>query len=82
MSKQTPESIRAFEGLLWAAYEGMQGPILIIRGMQSDLLMADTARDMLQRNHRASLLEVPDVGHAPTLRSKDQIDPIERFLLT
>lgn len=81
MANQTPESIRASEGLLWAAYESMRGPILIMRGMQSDLLTANTAKDMLQRNPRASLHEVPDVGHAPTLRSGDQIDPIERFLL-
>lgn len=81
MANQTPESIRASEGLLWAAYESMRGPILIMRGMQSDLLTADTAKDMLQRNPRASLHEVRDVGHAPTLRSGDQIDPIERFLL-
>lgn len=81
MANQTPGSIRASEGLLWAAYESMRGPILIMRGMQSDLLTADTAKDMLQRNPRASLHEVRDVGHAPTLRSGDQIDPIERFLL-
>ncbi len=81
MSAQTPESIRSSEDMLWAAYESIRGPILIVRGMLSDLLTAETAGDMLRRNPRATLHEVPGVGHAPTLRCDSQIDPIERFLL-
>ncbi|MGB3289738.1 MAG: alpha/beta hydrolase [Burkholderiaceae bacterium] len=78
---QTEDAVQASEAILWAAYESIASPILVLRGEQSDLLTAETAQRMLERNPRASLHSVPDVGHAPTLRSKDQIDPIAHFLL-
>src|SRR5690606_39097298 len=78
---QTAEAVLASEGLLWAAYESIASPILILRGEHSDLLTAETASDMLKRNARASLHTVANVGHAPTLRNNDQIDPVAQFLL-
>ena len=80
MAKESPETIKASESLLWPAFEAFQEPVMIVRGEQSDLLTADTAQQMLARNPRARLCTVPDVGHAPTLRSDDQISPIEQFL--
>jgi hypothetical protein len=47
----------------------------------SDLLSADTAKQMLARNSHAQLVEVAGVGHAPTLLTDIQITPIEQFLL-
>lgn len=80
MGKETPETIKASEVLLWNAFEAFQQPVLIIRGEQSDLLTPDTVQLMLTRNSQAQLFSVPDVGHAPTLRTDDQIIPIEQFL--
>jgi pimeloyl-ACP methyl ester carboxylesterase len=54
---------------------------LRIRGELSDLLTAETAAQMLKRNPRASLHTVEGVGHAPTLRSDLEIDPVAAFLL-
>jgi pimeloyl-ACP methyl ester carboxylesterase len=78
---QSAAGVKASEAILWAAYESISSPILLVRGEQSDLFSAETAQEMLRRNRRASLYTVPDVGHAPTFRSKDQIDALERFLL-
>lgn len=80
MGKETPDTIKASEVLLWTAFEAFQQPVLIVRGELSDLLTPDTVQDMLARNSQAHALTVPGVGHAPTLRNDDQIAPIVQFL--
>jgi pimeloyl-ACP methyl ester carboxylesterase len=79
---QSEDSVKASEAMLWAAYESIASPILVLRGEQSDLLTPETAGQMVVRNPRASLHSVPNVGHAPTLRSDDEIDPVASFLLS
>jgi pimeloyl-ACP methyl ester carboxylesterase len=54
--------------------------VLIVRGAESDLLSPATAAEMQRRNPRAQLLEIPGVGHAPTLMTPAQIDPVAAFL--
>lgn len=78
---QSEALIEASEALLWRAYESIASPILLVRGQNSDLLTTETAQEMLARNHHARLHTVPDVGHAPTFRSNDEIDPVAEFLL-
>lgn len=80
MARESPDSIKASEAILWPAFEAFGEAVLIVRGEQSDLLTTDTVQHMLQRNPQAQLFTVPDVGHAPTLRTDDQISPIEQFL--
>lgn len=81
MALQNEAAVKASELLLWAAYQSITAPILIIRGAQSDLLSVDAARAMLARNPHAKMVEYPDVGHAPTLQVDSQIEPIRQFLL-
>ncbi len=81
-----PSIAHAFSGSiedvdLWAVWERVTCPTLVIRGGESDLLMADTAKQMSRRGPQARILEFPGVGHAPMLMSRDQIDPIRKFLL-
>ncbi|MCA0187871.1 MAG: alpha/beta hydrolase [Proteobacteria bacterium] len=66
---------------LWPLYESIRCPTLVLRGAQSDLLARETAEAMTQRGPKARLVEVPDVGHAPTLMDPAQIAPIRDFLL-
>ena len=47
----------------------------------SDLLPSDLASEMIRRNPRMGLHEVPGRGHAPTLMTPDEIEPIAAFLL-
>jgi pimeloyl-ACP methyl ester carboxylesterase len=56
--------------------------VLLVRGEQSDLLTAETAKQMTERGPRAQLVELPDVGHAPTFVNADQIEIARRFLLS
>lgn len=80
MTAQSTALIQSSEAILWAAYEGLQAPVLIVHGEQSDLLTPDTVQEMLQRNPLASVHQVKGVGHAPTLRTPDQIGAIQQFL--
>jgi pimeloyl-ACP methyl ester carboxylesterase len=66
---------------LWPLYDAVTCPTLLVRGAQSDLLTAATAREMGERGPRARLAEIPDVGHAPVLMADDQIGVVRDFLL-
>ncbi len=79
-SAVTPELVAAGEAALWAAYDQLRCPTLLIRGAESDLLTAETARAMTQRGPSARLVELPGVGHAPTLIHADQIAIVRDFL--
>ncbi|MEB2400747.1 MAG: alpha/beta hydrolase [Alcaligenaceae bacterium] len=80
-ARQSEAELKASEALLWSAYESLPGPVLIVRGEQSDLLTPETLQEMLQRHPGARQHTVPQVGHAPTFRSEDEIAPVRRFLL-
>ena len=77
----TPEAARAGEAMLWASYDALRCPTLLLRGAQSDLLSRATAQAMTQRGPKATLLEFEGVGHAPTLVAPDQIAAVREFLL-
>ncbi len=78
---QTTAAAAAAEALLWQAWDHLPMPSLILRGAQSDILTRETAQRMLERNPRARLVEFDGVGHAPTLRSDEQIAAVRGFLL-
>ncbi|MGV7206782.1 alpha/beta fold hydrolase [Oxalobacteraceae bacterium A2-2] len=77
----TPASVAADEAALWQAYDAIRCPTLLVRGADSDLLSRETALDMTQRGPRATLVEIPGVGHAPTFIHEDQIAIARKFLL-
>ena len=77
----TPELAAAGEALLWAAYDRITAPTLLLRGAASDLLSPETAQAMTQRGPRALLHTVAGVGHAPTLVAAEQRAAVRAFLL-
>lgn len=77
----TPENVHQAEALLWAAYDAIACPTLLMRGAQSDLLSCETAQAMTQRGPKATVVEIPGVGHAPTLVDAAQIAIVKNFLL-
>ena len=77
----TPESVAAAQAALWTSYDAITCPTLLIRGSESDLLSRATAQMMTERGPRATLVEVPGVGHAPTFVHDDQIAIVKQFLL-
>ena len=65
---------------LWPLWDRIACPVLILRGGQSDLLLADTAAEMVRRKANAVLVEFPDCGHAPALMDAEQIGLIGDWL--
>jgi len=57
------------EGIdLWPAYRALgDAPVLILRGALSDILAGTAAAKMQATLPHATLVEVPGVGHAPTM---------------
>lgn len=78
---ETLESTMHAEALLWAAYDAIRCPTLLVRGAESDLLTQQTARQMTERGPKAKLVELPGVGHAATFVHSDQIGIVKDFLL-
>jgi len=73
--------LKGAEAILWAGYQSLQEPVLILRGETSDLLTEASLQEMQQRNVKARGLTVAGVGHAPTLRAPDQVEAVAEFLL-
>jgi pimeloyl-ACP methyl ester carboxylesterase len=65
---------------LWKYWRAINVPVLVLRGTESDLLPADLAVQMAERNPGMRLHEIADVGHAPTLMTADQIEVVADFL--
>jgi pimeloyl-ACP methyl ester carboxylesterase len=67
---------------LWKTWDAIKCPTLLLRGAESDLLLAATAAEMQTRGPRARLVEFPGIGHAPMLMADDQIRVVREFLLS
>ena len=65
---------------LWPVWDALACPTLVLRGAESDLLLAETAEEMTRRGPRAELIEFPGCGHAPALVEAVQIDPLCAWL--
>ena len=66
---------------LWTSWDAIPCPVLVLRGAQSDILLAGDAAAMTQRGPRATLIEFAGIGHAPALMAEDQIAAIRDFLV-
>ena len=64
----------------WSAYDRIRCPVLLLRGLKSDILSAEVAQEMTRRGPKAQLIEFPKVGHAPALMGLTQINVIAKFL--
>ena len=67
---------------LWPLWDAIRCPTLVLRGALSDLLTRDTCDKMAGRGPKAQVVEIPGVGHAPTLMHEDQIKLVRDFLLS
>ncbi len=67
---------------LWMQYARITAPILVVRGADSDVLSPATARRMCQVLKGVRLVEVPSVGHAPSLAEPEALGAIREFLGT
>lgn len=77
----TPEIAAVAEAATWKLYDQIACPTLVVRGAHSDLLSHETLVEMMQRGPRATAVEVPGVGHAPTFMHEHEIAIVRDFLL-
>ena len=66
------------ELVMWPWWEALDVPVLALRGANSDVLAVATAAKM---TGKATVLTVPETGHAPALLDAMTQDAIRRFLL-
>lgn len=84
-----PAMVRQFivhsdDYLIWAHYDAIDVPVLLLRGGDSDLVLPDTVPHMRQRGPGArgllQTIEVPGCGHAPALNVPEQLDWVTEFI--
>lgn len=70
--------------LIWQHYDALDIPVLLMRGVDSDLVLREVAEQMRTRGPGATGLlewiEVPDCGHAPALNVQPHFDAVVRNL--
>jgi pimeloyl-ACP methyl ester carboxylesterase len=74
------EAAAAADVDLRAYWRAVPGPVLVIRGESSDLLLPETLEEMRARP-RTETHVVPRCGHSPMLMDDAQVGAIRRFLL-
>lgn len=66
---------------LWSVWDAIPCPVLVLRGGESDLLLAKTVAEMQKRGPTVKLVEIPGVGHAPALMAENWIAVVRDWLL-
>lgn len=66
---------------LRAYWKLVPGPVLVVRGEDSDLLLPETLAEMLERPNTEAHV-VPQTGHCPMLMDDSQVAVVRRFLLS
>jgi pimeloyl-ACP methyl ester carboxylesterase len=79
--RPAPEAARAASQVWWATLEALRCPVLLVRGAESDILSPETAAAMQARQPRLERVDVPGVGHAPTLAEPVALAALDAFYL-
>jgi pimeloyl-ACP methyl ester carboxylesterase len=66
---------------LWPIWAAVKSPVLLLRGVESDLLLRETAEQMIASRAGVKLVEIPNTGHAPALLDPRQVGLVREFLL-
>jgi pimeloyl-ACP methyl ester carboxylesterase len=75
LTARPPEDV-----VLWPLWDKIACPTLVLRGAESDLLLAETAREMATRGPPARVVEIASCGHAPALMAPEQVALVRDFL--
>lgn len=64
----------------WASYRSLHCPVMVVRGADSDVLGPETAQEMREALPAVTTVEVPGVGHAPSLDEPEAREALGHFL--
>lgn len=64
----------------WEHWDRISVPTLVLRGVDSDLLLAEAVREMAARGPKARIVEIDGCGHAPALNVPAQFAIVRSFL--
>jgi pimeloyl-ACP methyl ester carboxylesterase len=65
---------------MWAVYEAVDCPVLVLRGEHSRVLPPETALEMTRRGPKARLAVIPNTAHTPGLMDEAQAKIVADFL--
>lgn len=65
---------------MWPLFDAIKAPILVIRGAESETLLAGTVAKMVSRRSGIKAVEVPGVGHTPWLSEPTALAALREFL--
>ncbi len=65
---------------MWVPFARIEAPVLVIRGADSDILASRTVERMKSVIRSVESVEVPGVGHAPSLAEPESLAAIRKFL--
>jgi pimeloyl-ACP methyl ester carboxylesterase len=65
---------------MWVPFARITARMMVVRGAESDILSRDTAQRMCRVLPGSKLVEIPGVGHAPTLAEPASVAAIRDFL--
>lgn len=65
---------------MWVPFARITAPILVVRGAESDILARATTERMVKVVPGTRVVEVPGVGHAPSLLEPEALGAIREFL--
>lgn len=68
------------DGVLWTLWDNLPGPVLVVRGEQSDVLPAEVVHAMRQRGPGCQVVEFPGHGHAPPIMDEREIAAVAAWL--
>jgi pimeloyl-ACP methyl ester carboxylesterase len=66
---------------MWPLWGAIKQPILILRGVNSDLLSAETLEKMVATHPDAKAITIADTGHAPMIMDEPTVAAVKQFLL-
>ncbi len=76
--KENLDAIRDID--IWPIFEAIQIPMLLLHGAESTILPAALVEEMKKRNKNLEVVDIPDVGHAPSLMEDSQVKLIRDWL--
>jgi pimeloyl-ACP methyl ester carboxylesterase len=66
---------------IWPLWDRIRCPVLVLHGTESDVLLESTVEEMRRRGPSVEVVEIPDVGHAPTLTAPEHVRIVRDWLL-